>query len=389
MKTGKKILTLMLACAMVTSTAFVTYSVVDKATVSVSATEETPTSKDLVESEDFELGTTISDSILEGEERYYKIVLENPGKLSIDISGSNPRGNMKYLVAHLFDSSFETDYGKIEGETSPFKNSDTYYLYAGTYYLQLHDYFRTFQEATTTSFSLTSTFEEVESNVPNNNHDYKSAVSVEKGNVYHTILSEDVAAKDGDWYKLTLAEDSSLDFFFEYNNGAEFDFSIYACEDETTGVPADSNLLREEISEGGLIGVGHSVKDIKLNKGIYYVVIGNRTPSIWHTTNPCEYSFYFKNSGEDPTDPTDPTTPTTPTNPTTPTTPTVPTTPTTPITPTGTTPYNPAPNPTPTPTPNGKTVDTGAEMPLLAVFTLAASSAAVAFLRKRREDNNN
>ena len=53
---------------------------------------------------------------------------------------------------------------------------------------------------------------------------------------------------------------------------------------------------------------------------------------------------------------------------------------------TGTTP-NPAPTPTPTPTPNGKTVDTGAEMPLLAVLTLAASSVSVALLKKRRKNN--
>ena len=44
MKTGKKVLTLMLACAMVTSTAYMSYSVVDNATVSVSAVEKQTTS---------------------------------------------------------------------------------------------------------------------------------------------------------------------------------------------------------------------------------------------------------------------------------------------------------------------------------------------------------
>ncbi|MBQ7522275.1 MAG: leucine-rich repeat domain-containing protein, partial [Clostridia bacterium] len=44
MKTGKKFLTLMLACAMVTSTAYMSYSVMDSATVSVSAAEKQTTS---------------------------------------------------------------------------------------------------------------------------------------------------------------------------------------------------------------------------------------------------------------------------------------------------------------------------------------------------------
>ncbi len=38
MKTGKKVLTLMLACAMVTSTAYMSYSVVDNATVKLHLT---------------------------------------------------------------------------------------------------------------------------------------------------------------------------------------------------------------------------------------------------------------------------------------------------------------------------------------------------------------
>ena len=213
MKSSKKqkILAVMLAASMVAGTA-TALSLTVSAENTIAVTAE---SGSLVDAIDLKTDGTSYDGTISSFEdyQYYKVVIEEDGAFTVKFTNSNPNLEAT-LKSELYNEDFSVQYDSIENRTdgTPKTESNTYYLYKGTYYLKVlatRNYGDKDKLDKPTAYKINGTFKIANSNVNTPNESPDKAMEIKIDTKYNSIIEEQ---KPDYWYK------------FEVNKKAKYTF---------------------------------------------------------------------------------------------------------------------------------------------------------------------
>lgn len=212
MKSSKKqkILAVLLAASLIAGTT-TALSLTASAGYTTAVTAE---SGGLVEAIDLKTdGTSYDDTLSSFDDyQYYKVVIEEDGAFNVKFTNSNP--NLEAILkSEFYNEDFSIQYGSIEirNHGTPKTESNTYYLYKGTYYLKIsaHKGHSDDKIDEPTAYKINGTFKSANSNVNTPNNSSEKAMEISINTKYNTIRSnEDKNA----WYKFTLDKDTNITF---------------------------------------------------------------------------------------------------------------------------------------------------------------------------------
>lgn len=222
-----------------------------------------------------------------GENKYYKIVLEEDGRLDINLSNLTP-GSSINLTLHNENFSYEyTDIGNYILD-NPKTFSEGYYLYKGTYYAKVEYTFKQ-EQIETANCEISASFTSANSNVITPIESSDNAMNVEANIQYSTILEE---RKPKNYYILNLNEGTDLTFVVNPSN-RDLVLRIF------------NNDLAKISDYWWFTSLGNRVST-KLEAGTYYLEFGSDS-IMYGFSNPCIYSYYFYETEKgDPFAPTEP-----------------------------------------------------------------------------------
>lgn len=254
--------------------------------IGLSATTFSASAADYVDSESLPAdGSTVSGSFSQvNESKYYKIILNEDGKLDLTLSNLTPSSKIELT---LHNENFSKEYsgmGEYIGDT-PKTFSENYYLYKGVYYAKVKFTYPNNLELV--NYEISANLTSANSNVSTPNETTDSAMPIELNNRYSTILEEKVPKN---FYKLTLDTKKDLTLVATPTN----DIVLRIFDSDL----AEKYIDRQFFSPGKI--------NVELDEGIYYVEFGDNG-GLFDFSIPCFYSFYlYETEKGDPFVPTEP-----------------------------------------------------------------------------------
>lgn len=283
MKSSKKqkILAVLLAASLIAGTT-TALSLTASAGYTTAVTAE---SGGLVEAIDLKTdGTSYDDTLSSFDDyQYYKVVIEEDGAFNVKFTNSNP--NLEAILkSEFYNEDFSIQYGSIEirNHGTPKTESNTYYLYKGTYYLKISAHKGRSDDKIDepTAYKINGTFKSANSNVNTPNNSSEKAMEISINTKYNTIRSnEDKNA----WYKFTLDKDTNITFVLNaslFSTSPDISLQYDICNSDM--VP---------VYEYGIFN-GRPSGTIKreLKAGTYYIHFYNFNIN---GQSPCFYNLYY------------------------------------------------------------------------------------------------
>ncbi len=217
-------------------------------------------------------GVNVTDSIKSNTQKdYYKIVLPYAGKLELTITNANNTAQTTEPKFLLHDELFSDSYGEfsIKSIGVPATQIKDYYLYGGTYFLEVNA-----NNSTGYNVILKATYTSVDTNVTSAIENPAGAINVDYNKTYHSLKAY---GSHFLYYRITVPTKSRVELTSYQDTELVYCFVDSTAQNEITRAQFDAPS-----------GVNSAI----LDEGTYYLRFGGS--GLFYSSYDCLFSFIVK-----------------------------------------------------------------------------------------------